>query len=259
MEGLINGLMGLNGLNGLGENEERQIENMSDEQFDELVDGLGRYRGRRGYKRGRRKAWGIRNRSKGRAKAKKQDSTTHTSKSLFENRFGEIENASIRKALKDGKATVSDFEIVSTKLSNGTLTEMFVEGDTKKPGIANINNAKLRSGSVMLITHICILEAIGAGETDTDARAADYKIITPATANGDFTFKNGQKTFIDDASLALFKKGELTGLRKGEIKLEVPKMIQDATEIVFNIAPAKAPVANTFYKVLLKGVITNRA
>ncbi len=256
---MIDGI--LNGIFGSTEATELDLVDLTDNELVEVLDGLGRYRGRRDYKKRVHSFSKALARKNGRniVRVRKSDSKTMTGKSLFEKRISQIENANIRRDLASGKLTISDFEVYAIKKADGKVVEMFLSSDDRIEGQTNINNGKLGNDVVMLVTHIVFQEGQVTNPSDA-GYTSDFKVIRPSTANGEFTFKNGQKLFAERSSMDVFKNGNpASNLRVGEIALEVPKMIQDEKEITFETKLPANPPADTYFKIMLKGVATVRA
>lgn len=259
MNGILAGIMGEEGAT------ELDLVDLTDDEVIEVIDGLGRYRGHRNYKRGmKRFANGIAKRNgKTSLRVRKSDSKMMTGKSLFEKRVGEIENKQIRDGLRNGNLSIADYEVYSIKHANSDTVDMFEPADDRAEGVTNINKGQLGNLQAMLVTGITFQEGVCAaptGNDKVDGATVDFGKISGATANGDFNFKNGQKIFAERSSMDLFKVKENKGLRNGELVLESPKMLQETKEIVFEVKlPSVPAVANTYFKVMLKGIIVVKA
>jgi len=181
-----------------------------------------------------------------------------TGKAKFERRLNLIPKG-IRNDLVLGSKTTSDFSVYSIKLAEGNRVEMFESGDNKREGLTNVNRAMLPNGAVMLVESIQILSGVGAGATEEDGKIVDFDKIHEIIANGNFTFKNGQKIHFEDMSSAVFNHEGGSGVVKGIYKLNTPKMILPDTEIIFDIDMAGTLPANTFIKVIFNGIISVKA
>lgn len=181
-----------------------------------------------------------------------------TGKALFERRQHKLDEK-IRIALADGDLTISDYTAFSVKLAQGGRTEMFKSGDKEDDGVGNIVLAKLPNNSSMLVTSIFLFSGLGAGTTEEDGKIVDFGKLNTIIANGTFTIKNGQKTFMEKTSCKVFKHEGNAGLLPGEYKLANPILLDGSKIIGFDIdTPAGIP-ANTFICVELGGVMTVKA
>ena len=188
-----------------------------------------------------------------------KDSTIATK---FENRINEIEDALIVAQLIKKELSIVDHEIYTVKKMIAGTNEMFRPGDARETGHTNINKSQLPSGNAFLVTHIAIES--GVCGTPTGVEIADGKTVAFSTSgvktdaalrNAEYDFKNGQKVLGDDVPLAIVSSNE-TSCPDGFYELKVPKMIQNAKDIIFDIKLAGTPVANTYVKVRLRGAIT---
>jgi len=254
----------LAGIFGSTDATELDVVDLTDSELVETIEGMGAYRKHRNYRRGISNF--VRNISKVNkrniVKIRPSDSKTMTGKAMFEKRISLIESDDIRKGLASGKYSIADFEVYSIKQGNSDTIDMFEASDDRGQGVTNINKGQLNNREAMLVTHITFQEGICAsptGDPKVDGATVDFKKITPNTANGDFNFKNGQKIFAERTSMDVFKVSESDGLRNGEVRLEVPKMIQEAKDVLFEVKMPALPVANTYFKVMLKGVIVVKA
>jgi len=196
----------------------------------------------------------------------KGESKELSGKALFEARIDQIEDPRIKASLLAKTTTFMDHEIVVCKKAVAGITEMIKAGDARDVGYTNINKAQLPSGTAMLVTAISVEAGVHPG-TPTGVEATDCKVVKytqagvladAAIVNGEYDFKNGQKVLGDDVPVAIFTNPELD-VPVGFHRLEVPKILQNATDIIFDIKPAGTPATNTYLKVRLRGVITVKA
>jgi hypothetical protein len=258
ISGLLNGT-----LNG-SQATELDVVDLTDSQVAEVISGLGAYKSHPRYKEAVSRAVSslARKNKRNTLQIRKSDSKNMTGKAKFEKRISQIENDDIRKGLASGQYTIADFEIYAIKKADSDTVDMFLSSDDRAAGVTNINKGQLNNREAMLVTHVVFQEGVAAaptGNPDVDGATVDFKKITSNTANGDFNFKNGQKIFSERASLDIFKRGESDSLRNGEVELEVPKLVQEAKDIIFETKLPAAPAANTYFKILLKGVIVVKA
>ncbi len=260
-QNVINGFLG-----GLGHAEAMELDvvDLTDSQVVEVLEGLGAHRKHPNYKRAMSNAVRsfARRNKRNAVQIRKPDSKMMTGKAKFEKRISQIENDDIRKGLASGAYTIADFEVYAIKKADKNVVEMFLTSDDRREGVTNINDAKLDNRTAMLVTHIAFQEGVAAapsGDDEADGASVDFDKITPNTANAEYNFKNGQKSFIERGSMDVFKRKESDGLRIGEVELEVPKLIQEAKEITFDVKMFSTPVANTYFKVMLKGVAVVKA
>jgi hypothetical protein len=176
-----------------------------------------------------------------------------TAKTKLENRIHLIADEKIRKGLETGELTAVDHEIYVIKAADGTYTEMITEADDKKTGLSNLVKGQLPSGTAMLVTHVALMEGTGASPA-----AVDFGVISANTRNGEYSFSASQKTLGDTCSTEAFY-GTPSDEYVSYHRLECPVLIQNATDIKFNLKTPGAPAADTCYKLLLRGVITARA
>lgn len=259
VQGLINGLLGST------QATELDVVDLTDSQVVEVLDGLlGRYKNHPNRRRAvSRFTRTLINRNKRNiVQVRKPDSKSMTGKAKFEKRISQIESDDIRKGLANGTYTIADFEVYAIKKADSDNVEMFKASDDRDSGVTNINKGQLNNREAMLVTHVIFQEGICASPTGNereDGKTVDFKLITLNTANGDFNFKNGQKIFNERSSMDVFKRTASDGLRIGEVELEVPKMIQEAKDITFETKLPNTPAKDTFFKVMLKGVIVVKA
>ena len=255
---MIDGI--LNGIFGSTNATELDIVDLTDNELVEVLDGLGRYRGRPNFsKRVSRFVHSLSRKNKRNiVRLRPSDSKSMTGKSLFEKRISLIESADIRRDLASGKLTIADFAVYSIKKADTRVVEMFESSDNRAEGKTNINAAKLGNDTVMLVTKIVFQEGVVANAGD-EGYTAKFGLISPVTASGEFTFKNGQKLFAERSGMGIFTCVNDSNGIKGEFELESPKMLQDDKEIIFETKLPDTPPANTFYKITLKGVATVRA
>ncbi len=252
MENILSGL-----LNG---NPEVNLDDLNEDELDNLVEGLGRYRGKKGYRRARRC---IQTSRRKRIRKGRTPHETKVSSALakFQNRLSWIENPDIGKGLKSGKLVAGDFEIYAIKKATSKHIEMFMPGDTASDGVTNINNSMIHPGSVMLIESVSVLSGVQGtptGNNVEDGKTVDFGQIATAVANGKYVFENGQKILQKKASNQLFNHGEMPYNRKGEYTLSTPVMIQDQQPIKFDIDLSANAVAETYIMVRFRGVVTQR-
>jgi hypothetical protein len=191
------------------------------------------------------------------SKPGKQNAPGEEGKGLFVNRIKEITDEQVVRDLQAGKLAVSDHVVYSQK-SAIARTEMFLPADREQTGVTNVNNGKLKQHGAFLVTSIILLEGVADLADDTGIDTAFGK-ISKATANGIFTFRNGQKTFIEQASADCFNHAGNSQLLPGEFKLAIAKMIDPRSELTFDIDIPGAIIARTRLKVLLKGTYTVKA
>lgn len=258
ISGLLNGT-----LNG-SQATELDIVFLDDNQVAEVFSGLGKYKSHPRYKDAVSMAVKTleRKNKSNTIQIRKSDTKDMTGKAKFEKRISQIENDDIRKGLATGQYTIADFEVYAVKQADSDTVDMFLSSDDRASGVTNINKGQLNNREAMLVTHIAFQEGVAAAPTGNpavDGATVDFKKITSNTANGDFNFKNGQKIFSERASMDIFKRGESEALRNGEIELEVPKLIQEAKDIIFETKLPDAPADDTYFKIMLKGVIVVKA
>lgn len=258
VQGLINGLLGST------QAIELDVVDLTDSQVTAVLEGLGRYKNHPNYQRAvSRFTRKLINRNKrNTVQIRKPDSKDMTGKAKFEKRISQIESDDIRKGLANGTYTIADFEVYAIKKADSDNVEMFKASDDRDAGVTNINKGQLNNREAMLVTHVIFQEGIcpsPSGNEREDGKLVDFKTITSNTSNGDFNFKNGQKIFNERSSLNIFKRDSSHGLRDGEIELEVPKMIQEAKDITFDTKLPNTPAKDTYFKVMLKGVIVVKA
>lgn len=258
ISGLLNGT-----LNG-SQATELDIVDLTDSQVAEVMSGLGAYKSHPRYKEAVSKAVNslARRNKRNTLQIRKSDNKSMTGKAKFEKRISQIENDDIRKGLANGTYTIADYEVYAVKKADSDTVDMFLSSDDRASGVTNINKGQLNNREAMLVTHIIFQEGVAAaptGDPKIDGATVDFKKITSNTANGDFNFKNGQKIFSERASMDIFKRAESNGLRNGELELEVPKLIQEAKDVIFETKLPASPVAETYFKVLLRGVIVVKA
>jgi len=184
-----------------------------------------------------------------------EETANLTSKAKFERRLNRIDKG-IRQELIDGNLTTSDFLVYVIKSVTGTTIEMFRAGDNELEGVSNINDAKLPNNATMLVDSLQLLSGVGAGATVEDGKIVDFGKLDPIIANGNYTFKTGQKTLQENTSCMAFKHEGTANLLPGELKLENPVILQKDNKIVFDIdTPPNVP-ANTFVMLVMRGVMT---
>lgn len=262
IQSVINGLLNgtLNGTNAT----ELDVVFLDDNQVVDVINGLGAHRNHPRYKEAMSRAIKTlaRRNKRNTVQIRKPDTKSMTGKAKFEKRMSQIENEDIRNGLATGKYTIADFEIYAIKKADSDTVDMFLSSDDRASGVTNINKGQLNNREAMLITHVAFQEGIVAtptGDEKVDGASTDFGKITKNTANGDYNFKNGQKIFNERSSMDVFKIDEGNGLRKGEVELEVPKLIQEAKDIIFETKLPGTPPANTYFKIMLKGVIVVKA
>ncbi|MCF6183101.1 MAG: hypothetical protein L3J56_00500 [Bacteroidales bacterium] len=258
ISGLLNGT-----LNG-SQATELDVIDLTDSQIAEVISGLGAYKSHPRYNEAVSRAVSslAKRNKRNTIQIRKPDSKDMTGKAKFEKRISQIENDDIRRGLANGTYTIADYEVYAIKKADSDTVDMFLSSDDRASGVTNINKGQLNNREAMLITHVVFQEGIAAaptGDPKVDGASVDFKKITSNTANGDFNFKNGQKIFSERASMDIFKRGESESLRSGEIELEVPKLVQEAKDIIFETKLPATPAADTYFKVMLKGVIVIKA
>lgn len=261
IQNVISGLLG-----GLGEAQATELDvvDLTDSQVEEVLTGLGAYKSHPNYRPAVRRVVSTltRRNKRNRVQIRQSDSKTMTGKAKFEKRISQIENDDIRKGLASGLYTIADFEIYAIKPADSDTVDMFLPSDDRKSGVTNINKGQLNNREAMLVTHVTFQEGVCAaptGNAQVDGATVEFKKITPNTANGDYNFKNGQKIFNERSGMAVFEVAENDSMRNGEVELEVPKLIQESKDITFETKLPATPVANTYFKIMLKGVIVVKA
>ncbi len=219
------------------------------------VDGKRRKRGKRRLKRLNQ---AINKKGGAIVEVRPHETREMTGKALFERRQHKLDEK-IRLALADGDLTISDYTAFSVKLAEGGRTEMFKSGDKEADGVGNLVLAKLPNNSTMLVTSIFLYSGVGAGATEDDGKIVDFGKLNTIIANGTFTFKNGQKTFMQKTSCKVFKHEGNAGLLPGEYKLATPILIDGSKVVGFDIDTPPGIPANTFICVELGGVMTVKA
>jgi hypothetical protein len=189
----------------------------------------------------------------GRSVSVNREKHDDTAKAKLESRIHLIADEKIRKGLESGDLTAVDHEVYAIKAASGTYVEMVTEADDKQTGLSNLVKGQLPSGTVMLVTHIALKEGTGATPS-----AVDFGTLTANTRNGEYSFGASQKTLGDTSSNEVYH-GTPSDEYTGYHRLECPVLIQNATDIKFNVKLPAAPAANTCYKLLLRGVITAKA
>ncbi len=261
VQNVISGLLG-----GLGHAQATELDvvDLTDSQVVEVLSGLGAYKSHPRYKEAVTmavKTLSAKNK-RNNIQVRKSDTKDMTGKAKFEKRISQIENEDIRKGLASGLYTIADYEVYAIKKGDSDTVDMFLSSDDRASGVSNINKGQLNNREAMLVTHIAFQEGVCAaptGDEKIDGATVDFKRITSNTANGDFNFKNGQKIFNERSSMGVFKLSENTGLRDGEVELEVPKLVQEAKDVIFETKLPAAPAAETYFKIMLKGVIVVKA
>jgi len=261
IQNVISGL-----LSGLGEAQatELDIVDLTDSQLEEVLTGLGAYKSSPQYRPAVRRVISTlsKRNKRNQIQIRKSDTKYMTGKAKFEKRISQIENDDIRKGLASGLYTIADFEIYAIKPADSDTVDMFLPSDDRKSGVTNINKGQLNNREAMLVTHVTFQEGVCAAPTGVptvDGGTVDFGKVTPNTANGDYNFKNGQKIFNERSGMAVFQIAESDGLRNGEIELEVPKLIQESKDITFETKLPATPVAETYFRIMLKGVIVVKA
>ncbi len=256
MDTVLNGLLGLSG------NSEVNLDNLSDDQLDDVVEGLGRYRRNKRFKHARACVRKERARRAKRKHARKPTETKVSSgKMKFESRLNLIEDKAVVEAIRSGRTTQSDFEIYAIKKADSNHIEMFKPADSEIDGVTNLNKSELPSGNVMMIDTVTVLSGVNTAPTGNDIE--DGKVVAYGKAhtnivNGKFTFKNGEKTLIKTSSTQLFNHDKVYDKRVGEHQLDVPVMIQNGQRVIFDIDTSADLPADTYIMVRLRGVITKR-
>jgi hypothetical protein len=257
----INGLLGLAGT----QVNELDVVDLTDSQLVSVIDGLGKYRTHPKYQRALTRVASAVVKKNGRniLQLRQPDNKNMTVKAKFEKRIPQIEDEEIRKGLANGTLTIADYEAFAIKHAGGSDTiQMFKSSDDKDSGVTNLNRGMLGNQEALLVDSIILLSGVNGaptGDEKADGKVVDYGIIPSDFSAGFYTFKNGQKTFSEDTSLHAFRKTDGSEFQVGEFKLEVPKMIQPSKDIVFDLKLPVSAAANTYFKVILKGVIVVKA
>lgn len=257
---IVLGLLG-QGIKGTAINE-MDLVDLTESEVVEVVEGLGAYKSHPKYKESivRVMQATARKNKRRSVQIRQSDSKNMTGKALFEKRISQIDEVDIIKGLANGTLTIADFEAYSIRYGNLSDTiEMFQSSDDKISGVTNIDSAKLANREAMLVTSVIVLSGTGAAADQAAGKATDFTALSATERNGYYIFKNGQKMFTPEGSLHAFNKADGADYRLGESKLEVPKLIQPATEIDFELKLPVAAAINVFFKVVLKGILVVRA
>ena len=164
-------------------------------------------------------------------------------------------------AIKSGSVQVVDFALYnSVALNANTTIEAFQASDDKEVGKTNINKRQLEANTYFLVTGIQILEAnlAGANGATIDIKNAEYNVILPEIANGEFELKVGDKVLVPRNSMEIFRTPASVDKRVGYYELDCPKLITPLTDIVPWIYLPKA-TTNKALKIVFYGVKTNKA
>ncbi len=158
----------------------------------------------------------------------------------------------IQKGLLAKRLQLSDVVFyVSKAVGVANEVRMFLNTDTKAPGVGNVAFQKLEKDNYFLPVGIQLLGGVNA-----ILPATTFGLITPAVANGDFEFKaNGKYLMPKDTSARIFDTANMNNQLVGYSRINNPKWIEPQVDIIFDIRFGAQAIANTNLQLALHGVV----
>lgn len=181
-------------------------------------------------------------------------------RAIMEFFLDQIQDEEVLKQLREGKLTVSDFEIYSVRQADGSRTEMFKPADSENENRTNLNGAKLRDGGYFAATSIQLLGGVNSDTVnDPDGYLIDFVKVTPSIANGNISFYSGSQEIFADSSATSFAHSGTAELLPGEKRLESPKLLHPKKEIRLDLDNQGGHTADYFVRAVIRGVILTKA
>ena len=160
-----------------------------------------------------------------------------------------LANPTVQGLTDEERANISDSYLtskshtISVRKVFGTTNEfqVFDRADKIVKNIRNIGEARLPTGSPMVVSKLRFRVAELAGITEADVAVGNYQslhvnAIHAALKNGTFRLKVGNKTLFDDAPLSSFDTKGRVDIAEGTYELEAYFLIPSQTVIEFTVS-----------------------
>lgn len=144
--------------------------------------------------------------------------------------------------------------VVKPALTTAGQVKMFKDTDDKEIGVSNVSKGQLDTDKFFLLESVQVLSGVDA--TNPKGQGAPWDVASAPILNGEFQFKAAGKAIVpDQSSMGIFLTSGRTDVRRGEYKLDNPKLIEPSKAMEFNIDQATGAAANTFIRLNLNGTI----
>lgn len=182
-----------------------------------------------------------------------------TPKEKFEKKAHLLPQGVLQK-LQAKQLRVGDDMIYAIKTAGGQQTiNLFKSGDKKNIGETNIPFGKMPSNKYFVASGLILLSGTAATEdiAATTGAAVDFEEIHPVFSNGEFELKIGQKIYMEDATLEVFRSRK-TNSPVGYFEFSEPIVILSDEDIRLDVKLGVPAPAKTWMKAILIGAVTGK-